>query len=147
MAERVRECRMNSEKPGTSKAVSKVETFNSFMAERVRECLMNSEKPGTSKAVSKVSVVCQQTLGLFPCSCVLSCVLTPFDPVDCSPPGSSVHGILQARVLGGLPFPTSRELFCPWIELMSLASPALAGRLYHCAIYLTVNNAAVNMGV
>ena len=22
-----------------------------------------------------------------------------FDPVDCSPPGSSVHGILQARIL------------------------------------------------
>ena len=24
---------------------------------------------------------------------------TPRDPVDCSPPGSSVHGIFQARVL------------------------------------------------
>ena len=23
----------------------------------------------------------------------------PFDPMDCSPPGSSVHGILQARIL------------------------------------------------
>ena len=28
----------------------------------------------------------------------LSC-LTLCDPVDCSPPGSSVHGILQARIL------------------------------------------------
>ena len=28
------------------------------------------------------------------------------DPLDCSPPGSSVHGILQARVLewGAIPF-------------------------------------------
>ena len=26
--------------------------------------------------------------------------LTPSDPMDCSPPGSSVHGIFQARVLG-----------------------------------------------
>jgi len=26
--------------------------------------------------------------------------LTPCDPRDCSPPGSSVHGILQARILG-----------------------------------------------
>ena len=25
--------------------------------------------------------------------------LTPSDPMDCSPPGSSAHGILQARVL------------------------------------------------
>ena len=24
---------------------------------------------------------------------------TPCDPMDCSPPGSSVHGILQARLL------------------------------------------------
>ena len=24
---------------------------------------------------------------------------TPSDPLDCSPPGSSVHGIFQARVL------------------------------------------------
>ena len=27
------------------------------------------------------------------------------DPVDCSPPGSSVHGILQARILEGVAFP------------------------------------------
>ena len=25
--------------------------------------------------------------------------LTPSDPMNCSPPGSSVHGIFQARVL------------------------------------------------
>ena len=25
--------------------------------------------------------------------------LTPRDPMDCSPPGSSIHGICQARVL------------------------------------------------
>ena len=24
---------------------------------------------------------------------------TPSDPMDCSPPGSSVHGIFQARVM------------------------------------------------
>ena len=32
---------------------------------------------------------------------------TPSDPMDCSPPGSSVHGILQARVLewGAIAFP------------------------------------------
>ena len=33
-----------------------------------------------------------------------ACVLSPSgndlrDPMDCSPPGSSVHGILQARIL------------------------------------------------
>ena len=30
---------------------------------------------------------------------VIQLYLTLCNPVDCSPPGSSVHGILQARVL------------------------------------------------
>ena len=36
---------------------------------------------------------------------------TPSDPVDCSPPGSSVHGIFQARVLewGAIAFSKERE--------------------------------------
>ena len=31
------------------------------------------------------------------------------DPMDCSPPGSSVHGILQARIWGWASMPSSRE--------------------------------------
>ena len=31
-------------------------------------------------------------------SSVAQCSLTPCGPKDCSPPGSSVHGILQARI-------------------------------------------------
>ena len=30
------------------------------------------------------------------------------DPMDCSPPGSSVHGILQARILEGVAISFSR---------------------------------------
>ena len=29
----------------------------------------------------------------------VSCIQTLCNPLDCSPPGSSVHGILQARIL------------------------------------------------
>ena len=38
--------------------------------------------------------------------------LTPSDPMDCSPPGSSVHGIFQARVLewGAIAF--SKSMSC-----------------------------------
>ena len=36
--------------------------------------------------------------------------LTLYDPVDCSPPGNSVHGILQARILEWVAIPFSREL-------------------------------------
>ena len=37
---------------------------------------------------------------------------TPSDPMDCSPPGSSVHGIFQARVLewGAIAFSERRQL-------------------------------------
>ena len=36
-------------------------------------------------------------------------------PMDCSPPGSSVHRILQARILDGLPCPPPRDLPKPGI--------------------------------
>ena len=48
------------------------------------------------------------------CVCVCLCVLvaqsclTLCDPVDCSPPGSSVQGILQARILECVPISSSR---------------------------------------
>ena len=42
------------------------------------------------------------------------------DPMDCSLPGSSVHGILQARNWSGLPFPSPEDLPHPGIELTSL---------------------------
>ena len=41
-------------------------------------------------------------------SCLTSC--DPMDYMDCSLPGSSVHGILQARILEWLAIPFSRDL-------------------------------------
>ena len=41
---------------------------------------------------------------------VQSC-LTLCDPVDCSPPGSSIHGILQARILEWVAISFSRGIF------------------------------------
>ena len=40
--------------------------------------------------------------------------LTLCGPVDSSPPGSSVHGIPQARILEGVTVPFSRGAFQPW---------------------------------
>ena len=50
--------------------------------------------------------------------------------MDCSPPGSSVHGILQARILEWVAFPTPGDLLDSGIKLMSLVSPALAGGFF-----------------
>ena len=47
--------------------------------------------------------------------------------MDYSPPGSSVHGIFQARTLDELPFPSLEDLPDPGIEPMS---PALAGKFF-----------------
>ena len=40
------------------------------------------------------------------------------DPMDC-PPGSSIHGILQARIWSGSPCPAPGDLPNPGIELQS----------------------------
>ena len=56
--------------------------------------------------------------------------LTFCNPMDCSPPGSSVHGILQARILEWVAISFSRDLSKPGIEHLSLASPPLAGRFF-----------------
>ena len=37
---------------------------------------------------------------------LLQSCLTLYDPMDCGPPGFSVHGILQARILEWVPFPS-----------------------------------------
>ena len=52
------------------------------------------------------------------------------DPMDCSPPGSSVHGIFQARTLEWVAISSSRGSSQPRDQTTSLASPALAGRFF-----------------
>ena len=52
--------------------------------------------------------------------------------MDCSLPGSSVHGIFQARVLERL-FPIPGRLPDPGIEPASPESPALAGGFFTSA--------------
>jgi len=52
------------------------------------------------------------------CLVTQSC-LTLWDPMNCSPPGSSLHGILQAKYWSGLPFPSPEDLPNPGIESRS----------------------------
>ena len=71
----------------------------------LRVCLLNF-----LFCVFKISGVC-----VCVCVCVLvaqSC-LTLRDPMDYSPPGSSIHGLLQARILEWVAIPFSRESFQP----------------------------------
>ena len=62
-------------------------------------------------------------------ACAQSCV-TLCDPMDYNPLCSSVHGILQARILEWVAIASSRGLPHPGIEPVSLASPALASGFF-----------------
>ena len=51
-------------------------------------------------------------------------------PMDHSPPGSSVHGILPAKTVELVAMPSSGALPDPGIEPKSLMSPALVGGFF-----------------
>ena len=82
---------------------------------------------------------CLLTLQLYSCYCTPSqrmenksraqSCLTVCNTMDCSPPGSSVHGIFQANFPGeywsGFPFPPPGDLPDPGIKPASPVSPAL----------------------
>ena len=59
------------------------------------------------------------------CAKLLQSCLTLCNPVDCSPPGSSIHGILQARILEWIATPPPEDLPSPGIEPTSFMSPAV----------------------
>ena len=61
---------------------------------------------------------------MYACSVILL-YLTLCDPMDYSPPGSSVHGIFPARILEWVTISTSRESSWPRIKLTSPVPPAL----------------------
>ena len=50
------------------------------------------------------------------------------DPMDCSPPGSSVHEILQAKTLGWIAIPFSRGSSQPRDRTRVYCASCIAGR-------------------
>ena len=58
---------------------------------------------------------CSVHISITHVACVLVALsyLTLYDSTGCSPPGSSVHGILQARILEWIVFPFSRGFSWP----------------------------------
>ena len=72
---------------------------------------------------------------LMMCACVdaksFQSRLTLCNPMDCSPPGSSSHRILQARILEGVAMPSSRRSSIPRIEPGSLDGRHILYTLSH----------------
>ena len=61
-----------------------------------------------SMGLVKYIMTCTHRYVVVLCLVAKSC-LTLFDPMDCSPPGSSVHGISQARILEWVAISFSRS--------------------------------------
>ena len=57
------------------------------------------------------------------------------DPMDCSPPGSSVHGIFQAIVLEWVPIAFSVKRVRAWLFFGQLPSPFKTGSAL-CSLFL-----------
>ena len=87
---------------------------------------------------------------IIPCMSVLftQLCLTLWNPMDCSPPGSSVHEILEARILEWVAIPFSRG--SSWPRDQTRGS-CIAGRFFTTwatiLLYLTAFNILVNVGV
>ena len=99
-------------------------------------CLENSMDRGTWwTIVQKITRVRYDWVCVHTAVCVCVCSLSQSCPdlcgsMCCSPPVSSLCGILQARILEHAAFSFSRDLFNSGIEPASLVCPTLAGRFF-----------------
>ena len=88
--------------------------------------------------LSDSKLIVTNTFNIFQTCLVMSCICAKFlhscptlcDPMDCSPPSSSVQGILQARTLEWVAVPSSRGSSWHRIKPRPLMSPASAGGFF-----------------
>ena len=83
--------------------------------------LSHGSQCGQKKKKKNLQLYLLTTVSLCGCSVVHLCLTLCF-PMDRSPPGSSVRGILQARILGWVAFPPPGDLPDPGTETSSLLS-------------------------
>ena len=78
--------------------------------EELKSLLMKeeSEKASLKLNMQKAKIMVSVPIAAAAAKSLQSCP-TLCDPLDGSPPGSPVPGILQARILSGLPFPSPRH--------------------------------------
>ena len=103
---------------------------------------------GTILLLRKLELVIPR--GVFGVGGCVSCQLCPTlcDPVDCSPPSSSVHGILQVGILEWVAISFSRCSFWPrdWTQISCIEANALPSELLGKPRWLAVKNPPANAG-
>ena len=88
-------------------------------------CERRPSPPQPWAGITKPELLAQHVHAKSPQSCLTLC-----NPRACSPPGSSVLGILQARILEWVAMPSSRGSSRPRDGTPSLTSPTLAGGFF-----------------
>ena len=86
-----------------------------------------SHKQWSNKTRVQLLSLCSRARALKEVTTMRRNLCTATRPMDCSPPGSSVHEILQARILEWVAISLSWGISDPGIEPKSLMSPASAG--------------------
>ena len=102
-----------------------------------------SEKAGLKGNIPKTKIMASSPITSWQmCSAkLLQLCPTLCNPMDCSLPGSSVHGIFQARILRWVSISSSRESSQDGRELNPrlLCLPALVGRFFTTSITWETN--------
>ena len=100
--------------------------FYSFFAKEVENKVIHEIKKGSEKLARNLmerenSTSRKNSVSVCVCVCVYSVTSDSLQPMDYSPTRSSVHGILQVRILAWVTCPPPGDLSNPGIEPMSSA--------------------------
>ena len=111
-----------------------------------KSCHMPSSPPTSSSPSTLILAAINLSFKILyrlypPCGVCLVAQSCPTlcDPMDCSPPGSSVHGISQARILEYVP--SSGDLSNPWIKPLSPALQVDSLPLSHNSCFIPMGTA------
>ena len=87
--------------------------INAYTPQHVKEKVHSQQNNNNGNNYNNNTISPLHCSSLISHACVhaksLQSSLTLCDPVDCSPPGCSVHGVLQARILEWAAMPSSRR--------------------------------------
>ena len=105
--------------------------FAAWPVEQLRKVIFVSRDGGREGWDRRNMEVMEVVNGI--CCCCLFTLSCPTlcNPMDCSPPGSSIHGILQARILEWVAISFSRGSSWPWNWTQSPALQADSLPLSH----------------
>ena len=106
---------------GTTKSCSSSENWHDKPNKYDTHCLTVIQSDNFLQCLDhKILNIYSVSTGFCVCVLIAQSCLTLCDPMNCSPPDFSVHGILQARILEWVAIPFSGDLPDPGIEPTSL---------------------------